>query len=258
MADTNVSKLFASLFKMRDNVISLMETTEDLSKAASVYNGEISRVLPLNLKSVLGKLSTILEGSGQDSITSLIDFLDAVPLSDVREKPISERRLDASAMADDIPARPAISTAPDLSRGPQSAVMKESRDLSAYYKDAYRENNSNEKRLHERGAVSFRDILSDPTLGVDLEESPDVVRSAGIPDEVLSKVSPHAHDFDDDNEFNDGEETFVDEGTGERMDTSPADISDWRSIARQTNGPSHEDLASMLHGAEGVRELCSR
>jgi hypothetical protein len=255
MADTNVSKLFASLLKMQDNVITIMESAEELSKTASLYNGEIARVLPLNLKSVIDKLSAILEGGGQDSLSGLVDFLDNIPLSEIRDKPISERRVDTQALGVKTPpAPPAVNTRPNTASGPQSAVLKESAPtISKYLKEEYAPRPA--QALRERGKMSFADMLADGQLGIDLEDTPDVISSVDIPTEQLARLSPHANDFAEEEEFG-AEPVFVDEFTGGKMESEPVEIADWRNIARSTNGASHEDLARILHESEGVRPMC--
>lgn len=250
MADT--AKLFTPLLKMQDSVISLMESAEELSKSAVQYNGEIARVLPLNLKSFIDKLAALLEGN-QDSLGGMIVFLDNIPIGDVRDKPINARSLQTQSTRPSTPA-PSISTAPDTSQGPQSAVLKESTDLSRYYKDQYA--SKPKQSLREEGRVSFQDILATEGLGLDLEEEEDVLSSVDIPDSEYHRLSASAHDFDDDHEV-----TFDDdEASGSAVPKSEevVPITDWRNITRQTGGPSHEDLRNLIHNSDSIREFGSR
>ena len=96
----NIDKTFSLLVQVQDSLFSTLETLEDLQVDVEGYSGEIKRVLPAHISTLIKKLQDMIEGSDPSSVDNLIKFLDQIPLGDVRQKSPKERYDDGDGFDD--------------------------------------------------------------------------------------------------------------------------------------------------------------
>lgn len=118
-----LSNLVKETEKLGDDstLIDLINTISTLSDEAGGFGGEISRVVPSNLnmysttfQNAYKSLKTAAENA-QKGISSLIDYLDNIPIGSLRKK-----SFDPNSVQEPVAQ---LNTAPDLSGGPKSAVL---------------------------------------------------------------------------------------------------------------------------------------
>lgn len=173
-------QLWQSLDDIESKIADTIKDMDKLSKAALALNGDVARVLPIQLKAAQDSLSKIISNGADDqsTIENLKGYVDAIPLGDLREKSAEETiavpQEPGPAPAEPAPApvTPAV-PAPDLTNGPKSEVVKESK-------------NTKEERtmkFNENGELSF-DAILDETGSKDL----------GFDEEAAMSI-PSASDF---------------------------------------------------------------
>lgn len=161
MAD--ISSLHKALSGIEDKINAVKKDVVALSKEAITLNGDVARVLPINLKATEDALNVLINGDGQNSIKNLRAYVSALTLGDLQDEetvPNTEAPVEQPVENAPTPAEQAASVVPtaDLSAGPKSAVAKESIDLSQYKR--VKEDNM---KLNENGELSF-DAIKDELI----------------------------------------------------------------------------------------------
>ena len=160
----NTDSLYRPLRTVRQDLLKVIDELDALNSAAVGFGGVIGSKLPVNVNSLLEKVEGLVSGQGTDSVDSIIEFLDSVPMGDIREKSAEERAaaqqpLSRTGAPAGQPAAPIDMTA-HTENGPQTAV-KESMSLEDFYKDEFK---GKKTKIHEATDFSWDAILDNPNL----------------------------------------------------------------------------------------------
>lgn len=167
----NPDQLWTTLDKIEQKLLSIVDDFDAVSQAAVALNGDIAKVLPVQLNASADAVLDLVNGAGQNSIKNLKDYVDNIPLGDLRTKSSAEAIRNgqkAAPTAGNAPTAPAVDLTPRTS-APQSAIAQESVDLEKYKKNKIEENKTEEpkKKLNENNEFSFDAILDEE--GIDGE-----------------------------------------------------------------------------------------
>ena len=171
------SKIEAAAKKARKlqkdkDLIDLINELDNLRKESASYNGEIARVCPTTLQSQIDVLVGIFRQlqmnakTTETALLNLVNFVDRLPNGEFRKKLIddSDEGEDGGPdLNDGILPQQTIDTTPDVSAGPQSAVLDNnsySESLSDYYKRDFN-NGATFREARESSAFSFNKIAGD-------------------------------------------------------------------------------------------------
>lgn len=167
----NPDQLWTTLDKIEQKLLSIVDDFDTVAQAAISLNGDIAKVLPVQLNASADAVLELVNGAGQNSIKNLKDYVDNIPLGDLRTKSSAESIRNGQRQAPTAgaaPTAPAVNLEPRTS-APQSAIAQESIDLSKYKKEQYKEENkpTEKKKLNENNTFSF-DAIADE-VGLDGE-----------------------------------------------------------------------------------------
>lgn len=167
----NPDQLWTTLDKIEQKLLSIVDDFDTVAQAAISLNGDIAKVLPVQLNASADAVLELVNGAGQNSIKNLKDYVDNIPLGDLRTKSSAESIRNGQRQAPTAgaaPTAPAVNLEPRTS-APQSAIAQESVDLSKYKKEQYKEESkpTEKKKLNENNAFSF-DAIADE-VGLDNE-----------------------------------------------------------------------------------------
>jgi len=237
----NTDSLFNSLEKAQDFIFKTIDILDALSKDALQFNGELARVIPLNIKKDIEILDALVNGSDQSSLNQLMEYLNSVPLKDTRSQSIVSRgkptiNTDQGGDSGDVMTSDAgINTTPDLSTGPKSAVLADS-ILDKYLKQDSRskrisESNSLKEKQHK---LSLELTFDDDAIGQDMDAEYSMDNNAG------------EYSFD---EVSDDDE-YSDEFYGEDS------VEDWKSVSKANNPsePKTLDFNDILENDDLISE----
>ena len=164
----NPDQLWTTLDKIEQKLLSIVDDFDAVSQAAVALNGDIAKVLPVQLNASADAVLDLVNGAAQNSIKNLKDYVDNIPLGDLRTKSSAEAIRNGQKQAPTAGAAP-TAAAVDLTprtNGPQSAIAQEGVDLSKYKKNKIEENAEQPKsKLNEDNEFSF-DAIMDET-GID-------------------------------------------------------------------------------------------
>jgi len=258
MADIN--KLFGALTKTQEQILGAIDQLNTISKEAIGFGGDIARVVPQNLKVSMDQLKEIVNGSGQSSLESIIQYLDNVPVSALRKQSlvkttINDEGIDQSSSS----VEAAINTTPNTSAGAQSAIARESFKLSDFYKEQYKGKVDSAKTMRETGELSFDAVLRENEIGVEYEDLVNGGEAASLNFKRIKEDETEGYakrfglsvmnesDFNDEDEYEDDDEEKLEEssykGTWQDLlyETSPNER-DFDDIINDTREP--EDLGA--------------
>src|SRR5574344_236355 len=123
-----VNKIIGPLNAAQDDIIALIDNLSEISQNATYTGGEIGRVISSNLQKTIENLTNIANGTDQSSLSSLLTYMNNVPLGQIVPQSI-KRNISAASNAASVEktsvtqhAAP-INVTPDTSAGPQSAIV---------------------------------------------------------------------------------------------------------------------------------------
>lgn len=171
------SKIEAAAKKARKlqkdkDLIDLINELDNLRKESASYNGEIARVCPSTLQAQIDILVGMFRQlqmnakTTENALINLVNFVDRLPNGEFRKKLIddSDEGEDGGPdLNDGILPQQTIDTTPDVSAGPQSAVLDNNplpESLSDYYKKDFN-NGAAFREARESSAFSFNKIAGD-------------------------------------------------------------------------------------------------
>lgn len=198
----NPDQLWTSLDKIEQKLLSIVDDFDTVSQAAVAFNGDIAKVLPVQLNASADVVLELVNGNSQNSIKNLKDYIDNIPLGDLRTKSASEAIRNGQATAPtagNAPTASAVDLTPKAN-APQSAIVaNESINLDDYKKKPALK----ESKLNENNEFSF-DAISDE-VGLDNEgydSNIPAVDTEYLDDNLSALYSPKVEDeetfsFDD-------------------------------------------------------------
>ena len=171
------SKIEAAAKKARKlqkdkDLIDLINELDNLRKESASYNGEIARVCPTTLQSQIDILVGIFRQlqmnakTTESALLNLVNFVDRLPNGEFRKKLIddSDEGDEGPDLNDGILPQQTIDTTPDLTAGPQSAVLDNQPTYNESLGDYYRRDFNNGaafREARESAAFSFNKISGD-------------------------------------------------------------------------------------------------
>ena len=161
----NPDQLWSTLDKIEQKLLSIVDDFDAVSQAAVALNGDIAKVLPVQLNASADAVLDLVNGAGQNSIKNLKDYVDNIPLGDLRTKSAGEAIRNGQREAPqqgNAPTAPAIDTTPHVGDAPKSAIVNENKDINLddYKKQPMKE----DKKLNENGEFSFDAILDEADI----------------------------------------------------------------------------------------------
>lgn len=156
----NPDQIWNTLDKIEQKLLSIVDDFDAVSQVAVALNGDIAKVLPIQLNASADAILELVNGGGQNSIKNLKDYVDNIPLGQLRTKSAVEAIRNGQAEAPSAGAAPTVAAANLAPRAnsPQSAIMaNESIDLNEYKK----KKPLKERKLNENDEFSFDAILDD-------------------------------------------------------------------------------------------------
>ena len=170
------SKIEAAAKKARKlqkdkDLIDLINELDNLRKESASYNGEIARVCPSTLQAQIDTLVGMFRQlqmnakTTETALLNLVNFVDRLPNGEFRKKLIDdsdEGEDGGPELNDGILPQQTIDTTPDVSAGPQSAVLNNNipESLTDYYKKDFN-NGALFREARESSAFSFNKIAGD-------------------------------------------------------------------------------------------------
>lgn len=197
----NPDQLWSTLDKIEQKLLSIVDDFDAVSQAAVALGGNVAKVLPVQLNSSADTVLALVNGDGQNSIKNLKDYVDNIPLGDLRTKSAGEAIRNGQyeiPTKSEVPAAP-IDTAPHPGSAPKSAIIGESKEINL---DDYKKKPMKEsKKMNENNEFSFDAILDDVDIdneGYDSE----------IPEADTDYLESDLSDGYSDENFEDEDESF--------------------------------------------------
>lgn len=197
----NPDQLWTTLDKIEQKLLSIVDDFDAVSQAAVALNGDIAKVLPVQLNASADAVLDLVNGAGQNSIKNLKDYVDNIPLGDLRTKSSAEAIRNgqkAAPTAGNAPTAPAVDLTP-RTNAPQSAIAQESVDLEKYKKSKIEENTKEfAEKLNENNEFSFDAILDEEGIDSEGYDSSIPESDTDYLDDDYSEGFNDAFDYEDD------------------------------------------------------------
>lgn len=197
----NPDQLWTTLDKIEQKLLSIVDDFDAVSQAAVSLNGDIAKVLPVQLNASADAVLDLVNGAGQNSIKNLKDYVDNIPLGDLRTKSSAEAIRNgqkAAPTAGNAPTAPAVDLTP-RTNAPQSAIAQESVDLEKYKKNKIEENTKEfAEKLNENNEFSFDAILDEEGIDSEGYDSSIPESDTDYLDDDYSEGFNDAFDYEDD------------------------------------------------------------
>lgn len=197
----NPDQLWTTLDKIEQKLLSIVDDFDAVSQAAVALNGDIAKVLPVQLNASADAVLDLVNGAGQNSIKNLKDYVDNIPLGDLRTKSSAESIRNgqkAAPTAGNAPTAPAVDLTP-RTNAPQSAIAQESVDLEKYKKNKIEENTKEfAEKLNENNEFSFDAILDEEGIDSEGYDSSIPKSDTDYLDDDYSEGFNDAFDYEDD------------------------------------------------------------
>lgn len=197
----NPDQLWTTLDKIEQKLLSIVDDFDAVSQAAVALNGDIAKVLPVQLNASADAVLDLVNGAGQNSIKNLKDYVDNIPLGDLRTKSSAEAIRNgqkAAPTAGNAPTAPAVDLTP-RTNAPQSAIAQESVDLEKYKKNKIEENTKEfAEKLNENNEFSFDAILDEEGIDSEGYDSSIPESDTDYLDDDYSEDFNDAFDYEDD------------------------------------------------------------
>lgn len=158
----NTESLYKPLKTIKADLLKVIDGLDSLNSTAISFGGAIGNQLPVNVNSLIEKVEAILSSGTPDSVEGILEFLDNIPMGEIREKSPEERR----AAGENLSRTKPVNLTPNLENGPQSAITqtRESLSLEDYYDKNYRKK---PKKYYEDTDFSWDAILNRDDLDID-------------------------------------------------------------------------------------------
>lgn len=158
----NTESLYKPLKTIKADLLKVIDELDSLNSTAISFGGAIGTKLPVNVNSLIEKVEGILSSGTPDSVEGILEFLDNIPMGEIREKSAEERAAAGSNLSRTRP----VNLTPDLQNGPRSAITqtRENQSLEEYYKSNY---TRQPQKYYEDTDFSWDAILNREDLDLD-------------------------------------------------------------------------------------------
>ena len=119
----DIGTLIDAVKKAKTSLESAFGELESLGDEARTWQGEISRVLPANLAKDMQSIANVVEGSGQESLKSLLEFLENLPVKAYAAQPIPVADRIRSLAGQSQPPVESLGTGAAQPSQPESAIV---------------------------------------------------------------------------------------------------------------------------------------
>jgi hypothetical protein len=261
---SDINRLFDGLNFARENILTIVDKLNTVAKDAVGFNGSISRTIPLNLKVTIDALIEIVQGKGQSSLEKLIEFLDSVPISEIRKQSLTKKALNDTGITqtqDQVAnmANP-VNIAPDTSSGPRSAITQEATEynpkniLAEFLKENYKK--PSYRQLAESHELSFDAIRNSDEFDLDTGTDPFEgvpISASSFADQYSSSLDPLDNgiysEFDDEQPLYPSD--YLNDGLPQEIfpqsEIINAEANDnWRNVLTSIH-PEERDIGSIIN-----------
>ena len=115
-----------TIIKLQTKAEQLINEVAALADEASATGGKVADVLPLNLKKCVDILADVAFGEQQYSFDNLIDYIDNIPIGELRRKPVYQNGVNVQRQEH-------INTTPNTNIAPQKPDYKHFGKNPIYY-----------------------------------------------------------------------------------------------------------------------------
>ena len=182
----NTDSLYRPLKTIKADLLKVIDELDALNSTAISFGGAIGTKLPVSVNSLIEKVEGILSSGTPDSVEGILEFLDNIPMGEIREKSAEERAADGDSLSRTRPgSTQQIDMTPRTQNGPrsaimgnpQSAAMNESQSLEDFYADNFKKKPT---KMYEDTDFSWDAILNRDDLDLDPIDLGDETGGAGF------------------------------------------------------------------------------
>lgn len=127
----DINRLLDQLDDARDATLNLIDKFKKISDFAKDFEGTIASTVPGQIQRDIEIITNLSDGKEQNSLSSLIELIENVPVGQVRAHRTIKTTIDPKATAQSEASLGAIDTTPNISSGAQSAVAAEANGAPA-------------------------------------------------------------------------------------------------------------------------------
>ena len=182
----NTDSLYRPLKTIKADLLKVIDELDALNSTAISFGGAIGTKLPVSVNSLIEKVEGILSSGTPDSVEGILEFLDNIPMGEIREKSAEERAAAGDSLsrtkpgsAQQIDMTPRTQNGPRsaIMGNPQSAAMNESQSLEDFYADNFKKKPT---KMYEDTDFSWDAILNRDDLDLDPIDLGDETGGAGF------------------------------------------------------------------------------
>lgn len=191
----NTDSLYRPLKTIKADLLKVIDELDALNSTAISFGGAIGTKLPVNVNSLIEKVEGILSSGSSDSVEGILEFLDNIPMGEIREKSAEERAALGDSLSRTKPgATQQIDMTPHTQNGPQSAIVNESQSLEDYYADNFKKK---PQKMYEDSDFSWDAILNRDDLDFGTIDLDDETGGAGYLTEIENAYTEDPEFTDD-------------------------------------------------------------
>ena len=218
-------QLWNTLDRIEKSLLSIVDDFDKLSQASIAYNGDIAKVLPVQLNASADSIRALVDGAGQNSIKNLKEYVDNIPLGDFRTKSAAEAvatgapRTNVNGDTGNVDLTP-------KTQGPQSAIAQANEDVDL---TPYMKKNHVKESINDDGEFNFDAICADTGVDGGIKDEADfdfedaMLDSQPVADVYDNPVTDDEDKFD----FDDFENKRLEDGADPSADLGWQDAYDY-------------------------------
>ena len=256
----NTDSLYRSLKTIKADLLKVIDELDALNSTAISFGGAIGTKLPVSVNSLIEKVEGILSSGTPDSVEGILEFLDNIPMGEIREKSAEERAAAGDSLSRTKPGSiQQIDMTPRTQNGPrsaimggsQSAAMNESQSLEDFYADNFKKKPT---KMYEDTDFSWDAILNRDDLDLDPIDLGDETGGAGFLTDIENAYIEDPEFADDtraDEPLNDYSMVSDDVDSEGQIADESLGQSDWMKALEASDPISFGSLDKL---AENIRE----
>ena len=258
----NTDSLYRPLKTIKADLLKVIDELDALNSTAISFGGAIGTKLPVSVNSLIEKVEGILSSGTPDSVEGILEFLDNIPMGEIREKSAEERAAAGDSLSRTKPGSiQQIDMTPRTQNGPrsaimggsQSAAMNESQSLEDFYADNFKKKPT---KMYEDTDFSWDAILNRDDLDLDPIDLGDETGGAGFLTDIENAYTEDPEFADDtraDEPLNDYSMVSDDVDSEGQIADESLGQSDWMKASDPISFGSLDKLAENIRETGGVR-----
>lgn len=238
----NTDSLYRPLKAIKADLLKVIDELDSLNSTAVSFGGAIGTKLPVNVNSLIDKVEAILSSGTPDSVDGILEFLDNIPMGEIREKSAEERAAAGAALSR---TKPGAEQQVDLSVH-QNAPSSQIAQVNESKKSAG-------QKLYEESDFTWDAILNNPDIPDDLDLG-EATGGSGYLADIEDAYAVPENDFDDiDHEGQPINDYSMIDGADEdgQIPEESLSQSDWKTALATSDPISFGSLSNL---AEGIRD----